>query len=104
VLPGAPDVGSVNPALTAVAIVAVAGAVVAVSAREGRVAVLGLVLALVVSPLVALPVPDVLSLAIRMVAGVLAAYLLWAVLRGPSRRTAGSRLGWPVEAVVALVA
>jgi len=93
----------VNPALAVIGVVVLAGAVVAVAAREGRVTVLGLVLALVAAPLVASPFPGVLPLAARLVAAILTGYLLWIAVRAaPAHaRTQGSRLGWPVEALVA---
>lgn len=95
-----------NAALAVIGIAVVAGAVVAVSAHEGRASVLGLVLALVAAPLVVAPLPDVLPLAGRLVAAILAGYLVWIALRtAPGHaRTRGSRLGWPVEALVAAAA
>jgi len=93
----------VNAGLAVIGIAVVAGAVVAVSAHEGRATILGLVLALVAAPLVAAPLPAALPLAARLVAAILAGYLVWIALRaapGPAR-TRGSRLGWPVEALVA---
>lgn len=95
-----------NAALAVIGIAVVAGAVVAVSAHEGRASVLGLVLALVAAPLVVAPLPAVLPLAGRLVAAILAGYLVWIALRtAPGHaRTRGSRLGWPVEALVAAAA
>jgi len=79
------------------------GAVVAASAREGRVAVLGLAVAMVAAPLVADPLPAVTVLAIRLTGSVLAAYLIHAALRSePS--TLGTHLGWPVQLLVAIAA
>ena len=92
-----------NPALAVIGLAVLAGAVVAVAAREGRVTVLGLALALIAAPLVVAPPPAVLPLAGRLVAAILAAYLLWIAVRpAPAHaRTHGSRLGWPVESLIA---
>jgi len=90
----------VTPTLAGLAVVAIAGAVVAVSAREGRIAVLGLVVALLVAPVLADPVAAPLGLAARYLAAVLAGYLLWMAVRG-GQPTDGSRLGWPAEALTA---
>lgn len=79
------------------------GAVMAASAREGRVAVLGLAIVLMAAPLVADPLPSVTVLAIRLTGSVLAAYLIHAALRSePS--TLGTHLGWPVQLLVAIAA
>jgi len=93
----------VSPALAVIGVAVLAGAVVAVAAHEGRPAILGLILALIAAPLVAAPLPPVLPLAARLVAAILVGYVLWIAMRGaPAHgRTRGSRLGWPVEALVA---
>lgn len=91
--------------LVAVAIATVGGAVVAVSARVPRLAVLGALVALLGAPFVADPVPSVLAVAARLAGGVLAAYLVWIALRGvPGTGARGTRLGWPAEAAVACAA
>lgn len=92
-----------NPALAVIGGAVIAGAVVAVSAHEGRASILGLVLALVAAPLVVSPIPAALPLAARLIAAILTGYLVWIALRGAPghARTRGSRLGWPVEALVA---
>ena len=92
-----------NPALGAIAAAVMAGAVVAVSVREGRVAVVALAVALVFSPLLTNPLDTPLSLAARLAGGILAAYLLWIAVRDGGT-TAGSRIGWPDEALLALAA
>jgi hypothetical protein len=98
----------VNPALAGVALAVVVGAVVAVSARNARTVILGLVVALVGAAFVADPLPDTLGLAGRLVGATLAGYLLWIVGRGGDQqidpRTGGSRLGWPAEALIAATA
>lgn len=99
-----------NPILAAVALVVVAGTIVAVAARDARVAILGLTVVLIGSPVVADPLPSPLGLAARFVGAVLCAYLLWIVARergrprGPSPATGGSRIGWPAETLVAAAA
>lgn len=90
-----------NPALAAVAFAVVLGGLVAVSARTARTAVFGLIIALVASTLVAEPLPASMGLAVRIVAAVLAAELLWIAARGREVRTEGSRLGWPAELLLA---
>ena len=93
-----------NPALAGVALAVVIGAVVAGSARNARTAILGLVVTMVGAPLVADPTPGPLALAARLVGAVLAGYLLWVATRGPRIRTAGSIVGWPSDAFLALAA
>jgi hypothetical protein len=92
-----------NPALGAIAAAVLAGAVVAVSVREGRIAVVGLAVALVFSPLLTDPIDTPLAIAARLAGGVLAAYLLWIAVRDGGT-TAGSRIGWPTEALLATAA
>lgn len=93
-----------NPGLAAIGVAVVAGSVIAVSAREPRVAILGLVLALIGTPLIASPPAGLLPLAARLVAAILAGFLLWVAVRGVEARTLGSRVGWPVESIVAAAA
>jgi hypothetical protein len=90
----------VSPWLAALAVAVVAGGVVAVSARETRAAVLGLTVSGVTAPLLADPLPAPLPLAARLVAAVLAGYVLLISIRARPV-TRGSRLGWPVEALLA---
>jgi hypothetical protein len=92
-----------NPAFAAVAAAVLAGAVVAVSVRGGRVSVVGLAVALVFAPLLADPVGTPLAIAARLAGGVLAAYLLWIAVRDGGT-TGGSRIGWPAEALLASAA
>jgi hypothetical protein len=93
----------VNPALAGVAAAVLVGAIVAVSAREGRTVVVGLALTLVLAPLLAAPLPAALELTARLAGAVLAAYLVWIAVRAGSR-TGGSRLGWPAETLLAAAA
>jgi hypothetical protein len=89
-----------NPLLGAVAAAVVAGAVVAVSVRDGRLAVVGLAATLVFAALLGAPLDAPLGLAASLTGGILAAYLLWIAVRGGGM-TGGSRLGWPTEALLA---
>ncbi len=93
-----------NPALAGVALAITIGAIVAVSVRDARAAVLGLAVLLIGSPFLADPLADTLGLAARVVGAVLAAYLLWIALRTGGALTGGSRLGWAAEAAVAAAA
>jgi hypothetical protein len=93
-----------NPALAGIAIVVVAGAVLAVSSREPRAVVLGILVVLLGSPLIASPWPDPPAILARVAAALLAARLLLAGLRGDDLTTTGSRSGWPAEALLAAAA
>ncbi len=93
-----------NPALAGVALAITIGAIVAVSVRDARTAILGLAVLLIASPFLADPLADTLGLAARVVGAVLAAYLLWIALRTAAAPTGGSRLGWAAEAAVAAAA
>ena len=91
-----------NPALAGVALAVVVGAVVAGSARNARSAIFGLVVVMVGVPILVDPLPDPLALAARLVAAVLAGYLLWVAARGHRVRTGGSLVGWPTDTFLAL--
>lgn len=91
-------------ALVGVATIAILGAVVTVSAREARLALTGLVIALVAAPFVADPLPDIRVIALRVIGGVLAAQLLWPAVRAGVVREGGSLLGWRAEAFIAVAA
>jgi len=78
-------------------------AVVAVAARDPRVAIVGLVGTMAAGPLLAEGVATPLALAARIVAATLAGYLIRiAVRRSPV--THGSRVGWPAEAAIGAAA
>lgn len=91
-----------TPALVAVALIVVAGAVVAVSAREVRFAALGLVVAILGAAYVSDPLPGMTALAGRLVGAVLGGFLVWVSLRDAPASTAGSHLGWPGAAAIAM--
>jgi hypothetical protein len=90
----------VNPALVAVAVAVIVAGVVAVSAREQRLALIALAAALVGSALLADPLPGPAILSIRVVAALLAFAILWpvAATRTPEGLPA---LGGPAEAIIA---
>ena len=93
-----------NPALAGVALAVVVGAVVAGSTRNARTAIFCLVITMIGVPIVADPTPAPLSLAARLVAALLAGYLLWIATRGHRVRTGGSLVGWPTDAFLAAAA
>jgi hypothetical protein len=81
----------------------VGGAVVALSARDTRLILAGLVVTLGLAPLLADPIPSPIALAARLVAALLGAQLLLVALRGSPARTRGAALG-PVGPALAAVA
>lgn len=97
-----------NPILVGVAVAVVVGSVAAVAARDARITVLGLTVALVLSPLLAEPAASPLGLAARFTGAILAGYLLGIVARDradlgrSAPTTGGSRIGWPAEVLLAL--
>jgi len=101
----------VNPILAGVALAVTVGAVLAISARESRAGLVGLAIALAAAPFLAAPIPNVSTLAMRVIGAALAAYLVRAaVATGPglparpwSEPTrGGSQLGWPAEGLLAI--
>ena len=92
-----------NVALAIIAGVTVAGAVLAVSARDVRATVLGILVVLLSAPLIASPWPGPLPILARLAAALLAARLLTIGLRDVTA-TDGSRIGWPAEALAAAAA
>ncbi len=94
-----------NPALVGIAGVTIAGAVLAVSAREPRGTLLGLLVVLLASPLIATPWPGPLPILARVAAALLATRLIVVGLRGEGELVGdGSRIGWPAEALAAAAA
>jgi hypothetical protein len=90
----------VNPALAALAVAALAGAVLAVTARDVRSVVLGVLVVLLAAPLIANPWPAPASILVRIAAGLLAARLIVVGVRGLGP-TVGTPLGWPTGAILA---
>jgi hypothetical protein len=94
----------VNLPLAGIAVVVIAGAVLAVATTVPRGTVLGLLVVLLASPLVASPWPAALPMLARIAAALLAGRLLLVGLRGDDLTTGGSQLGWPAEALIAAAA
>lgn len=93
-----------NLALAGLTCVVVAGAVVAVSAREARAGLLGLLVTLLAASLLADPLTGPLAIAARLAAALLACQFIAIAIRDFSEPTSGSRLGWPVEGLAAVAA
>ena len=93
-----------NVALAGLACVVVAGAVVAVSARETRAALLGLLVSLLAASLLADPLPGPLPIAARLASAFLGCRLIAVSIRNLEEPTSGSRLGWPVDILAAVAA
>lgn len=88
------------PQLATAAAVAL-GAITAASARLPRLAILGLLVALLGGPLITHAVPDPLGVAPRLIASVLGGYLLWIAVRdAPGGTFRGAALGWAGVAAV----
>jgi len=88
-----------NPTLVAVVLAIGAGAVVAVSTRDGAAAAIGLAVSLIASALLAEPLPPAGVLGVRVVAALLVATLIRSAMRTGPRQP--SPLGWPSEAFLA---
>jgi hypothetical protein len=86
------------------AVAVVLGGVVAATSRDGRVVVLGLMLAAVAASLVASPLPGSLAVTARILGAMLAAYLLWAAAGSGTVNSAGSAIGLVAECAVAVAA
>lgn len=88
-----------NPVLVATALTVVAGAIVALAARDARVALVGLAVASAGAPFLADPPPEPAALAARVIAAALAAELLWIAVRETSLIARGSSVGWVADAL-----
>jgi hypothetical protein len=86
------------------AVAVVLGGVVAATGRDGRIVVLGLMLAAVAASLVASPLPGSLAVTARILGAMLAAYLLWAAAGSGTVNSAGSAIGLVAECAVAVAA
>ncbi|MGD0247885.1 MAG: hypothetical protein ABSB75_02425 [Candidatus Limnocylindrales bacterium] len=82
-------------------VAALLGGLVAVTARDSRLVVLGLLVAMVAAPLASSPAPSVLTIAFRVLGALLAAYLLWVAARDRSISSEGSGIGAAAEMAVA---
>jgi hypothetical protein len=87
-----------------VGLVVVGAAIVAVCAADGRLVAIAIFAALAASPLLASPLPGALQIAARFVAALLAAYVLWIVMKGGAVRSEGSAIGILAEIAVAAAA
>ena len=90
--------------LAIAAVATVAGALVAVTGRDARIALGGLVVALAAAPFLADPLPGPAALGARVVAALLGGYLLFVVLRETTAVTRGSLVGLPAETLAAAAA
>jgi len=90
----------VNVALAVVAGIAIGGGVLAVSARDVRGTILGVLIVFLAAPLIADPWPSTVAILARVAAALLAARLMTIGLRGEDA-TGGTRIGWPAEALAA---
>ena len=90
--------------LAIAAVATVAGALVAVTGRDARIALVGLVVALAAAPFLADPLPGPAALGARVVAALLGGYLLFVVLRETTAVTRGSLVGLPTETLAAAAA
>jgi hypothetical protein len=87
-----------------VAVLVVVGGVAAVAAPTPRLAVLGLLLAVVGAAYVSDPVPSAPALATRLAGSTLGLYLVWVALRRAPRLLPASSAGWFGAAAIAGVA
>lgn len=102
-----------SPILAGVAFVVTAGAVISVSARDSRLALVGVAVALAGAPFLVQPLPPISTLATRVIGAALAAYVVRAALTASQLASdghdrdvvrGGSRVGWPTETLLALAA
>ena len=82
-------------------LVVVAAAAAAVVLVDGRAVAGALFVALAVSPFATDPLPGALEIAARLVAAMLAAYVLWIVMKGGAVKSAGTAIGIVAELGVA---
>lgn len=86
------------------ALVAVCGGLLAISGRDSRIVVGGLLIAMIAAPLAASPEPSALAIAFRMIGALFAAYLLHMAIGTESITSDGSGIGIAAEAVIAAAA
>jgi hypothetical protein len=94
----------VNPALTAVAVAVGAGAIVAVSSRDPRAALIGLATVLVAAAFLVEPLPSPAVLGVRIVGGLLCVAIVRLAAGPEATDPASSPLGWPADAFFAVAA
>jgi len=83
---------------------AVIGGVAAVTPRDSRLVALGLLVAMVATPLASSREPTGLAVAFRILGAVLAIYLLWTATRDRSIESEGSGIGATAELIAAAAA
>ena len=88
-----------NPALVAIVLAVAAGAVLAVSTRDGAASAIGLAFALLGAALLSDPLPSPAVLGVRVVAALLVATMIRSAMRSAPRQP--SPVGWPSEAFLA---
>lgn len=93
-----------TPVLVLLAGLVVAGAVAAIAAATPRLAVLGLLLALLGAGYVAEPFPGPLGLAARLAGTTLGVYLVWIALRRSPVAMPAASVGWPGAAAIGIAA
>lgn len=93
-----------TPVLVAIAVIVVAGAVTAIAAATPRLAVLGLLVALVGATYVVEPLPGSQGLVARLAGTTLGTYLVWISLRGAPAVMPAASTGWIGTAAIAGVA
>jgi hypothetical protein len=86
------------------ALVAVCGALLAISGRDSRIVVGGLLVAMIAVPLAASPEPSTLTIGFRVIGALLASYLMWMAARTQSITSEGSGIGIAAEALIATAA
>jgi hypothetical protein len=94
----------VTPALVILAGLVTAGAVAAVAAATPRLAILGLLVAVVGSAFVADPLPGPLGLLARLAGTTLGLYLVWISLRRAPDAMPAAATGWAGSAAIAVAA
>ena len=93
-----------TPILVLVAIVVVAGGVVAVAAPDPRIATLGAFGAVLLAALVVDPLPSGAAVIARLAGALLGGWLVWTALRGAPSASARTSLGWAGAVGVAAAA
>lgn len=93
-----------NPALTAVAVAVGAGAIIAVSSRDPRAALIGLAIVLVGAAFLVDPLPGPATLGVRIIGGLLALSIVRLASDVGESEGASSPLGWPAEGLLAVAA
>jgi len=88
-----------NLALVAIVLAVAAGAVLAVSTRDGAASAIGLAFALLGAALLSDPLPSPAVLGVRVVAALLVATMIRSAMRSAPRQP--SPVGWPSEAFLA---